>query len=171
MAPCPRSQSTPGASPRFAAMWSIPPAAQHSWILGDEAPSRIGVAQRERRENVVPSPARHEKVRDGTMRRVLRAIPTGRPADDSQLVIVALSNDVAARIREMPDDIDVTRGRCPVHRVSVVTTLADVRVDAALEQEVDGRELPVLRRRVEKRPLVRRLAQMQPLRMRVEQGA
>ena len=116
-------------------------------------------------------PALHEEVDDGAMRGILRSLPADRPADDLQLVVIAAPEHVAARVGKSPNDVQVPRRRRPMHRVRVVTALADIGVYAPLEQQVHGGELPMLRGGVEERPVVRRLAQLEAAGMRIEQGA
>ena len=80
-----------------------------------------------------------------------------------------MADDVAARVGEAPDDVEVTRGRGPVHRVRVVAFLADVDVEAAREQQVHDVQMPGLGRQVQQRLFVRRRAQVQPVGVLVEQ--
>ena len=118
---------------------------------------------------MVPRAAADEKIRDGTMHGVVAAIPAGGPADDLQLVIVTVPDDVTARVGEPPHDVEVTGCRGPVHRVGVVSLLAGVHVEAALQQQVHHRQMSGVRRRVQQRPLVRLRASVQLVRVLVEQ--
>jgi hypothetical protein len=86
-------------------------------------------------------------------------------------VLVAAADDVAARVGEQSDDLEAARRRSPVHRVGVVTLLAGVHVQAALQQQLDGRRLGVLRRDVEQRVLVRLRPGVELVRVLLEQRA
>ena len=73
-------------------------------------------------------------------------------------MIVALTDDVGARVGEPPHHVHMTLGGGPVDRARVVPGLARVDVEPALEQQLDGREPPVRGGYVQQCPVVRRLA-------------
>ena len=56
-----------------------------------------------------------------------------------------------------------------MHRVGVVSLLANVRIQPALQQLVDHREMTVLSRRVQQRPFVLRRTHVQHLGVLVEE--
>lgn len=91
-----------------------------------------------------------EKFDDGAMRVVVASVPARGPANDVELVVVAVPDDVAARVSETPHDIGVAARGGPMHGVGVVAHLAGVDVDAAPEQQVNDIE-PTILRGVEKR--------------------
>ena len=76
-------------------------------IRGDDSADLVGQVHRDRGEDVVPRAATDEEVRDGTVRGVVAAVPAGRPADDLELMVVAVSDDVAAGVGEPPHDVEV----------------------------------------------------------------
>ena len=94
---------------------------------------------------MVPRAATDEKLRDGAMRGVVAFVPARCPADHLELVVVTLADDVAARVREPPHDVQVTARRGPMHRVGVVSLLARVHVQAALQQQVHRRKVSLPR--------------------------
>ena len=59
--------------------------------------------------------------------------PARCPADDLELVIVAVPDDIATRVGESPHYIDMTGCRRPVHRVGVITLFASVDVETTPE--------------------------------------
>ena len=90
-------------------------------VSADEPADVVGVVQRYRGEDVVASAAAHEVVGDGAVGRVLRAVPTGRPPDDLELVIVSRADDVGtgvdeptrARMQRVLDEVDRELSRLP----------------------------------------------------------
>ena len=52
-----------------------------------------------------------EELGDGAMCRVLAPLPAGRPADDLELMVVATTDDVSARVGQPPNDCEVSGGR------------------------------------------------------------
>ena len=121
-------------------------------------------------ENVVPRAATHEKTRNGAMRGVVASVPARGPTDDLELVIVTVPDDITACVSQAPDHVQVTGCRGPVHRVGVVSLLAGVHVQAASQQEIHSRQVPIAGRVVQQRPLVRLDSDVQPVWMLVEQG-
>ena len=73
----------------------------------DDAADLVGQVQRDRGEDVMPGAAADQEVRDGAVRLVVAAVPARRPADHLQLVIVAVPDDVAARVGQTPHDVQV----------------------------------------------------------------
>ena len=116
---------------------------------------------------MVPRAAADEKVRDGAMRVVVALVPAGCPADDLELVVVTVPDDVTAHIGQPPHHVQVTVRRGPVHGVGVVSLLAGVHVQATPQQQVHGSQVRC--REVQQRPLVRLRADVQLLRVLVEQ--
>src|SRR5207253_3340991 len=121
------------------------------------------------REDVVPRAATDQKVHNGTMRGIVAAIPATCPTDDFHVVVVTVSDDITAGISQPPHYIDVTAGRGPVHGVGVVSLLAGVHVQAASQQQVHHRQVPVLCCEMQQRPVVRLGARVQLVRMLVQQ--
>ena len=119
---------------------------------------------------MVPRAATHEKIRNGTMRGVVASVPARCPADDLELVVVTVPDDITACVGQPPHHVQVTGCRGPVHRVGVVSLLAGVHVQAASQQEIHGRQVPMARGVVQQRPLVRLRSDVQPVWMFVEQG-
>ena len=99
--------------------------------------------------------ATEEKVDDGAVKGVVAPIPATRPANHVKGVIVAVSHDIASRVGEAPDDLQVPGCRGPVHRVRVVAFLAGVDVQAASEQQVHDFQTAGKRRQVQQRLFVR----------------
>src|SRR5438270_800775 len=110
-----------------------------------------------------------QKIGDGAMGDVIAALPTGRPADYAERVVVAFTDDIPARISQSSHDIDMTGGRRPVHGISVVALLAGVGVDAALEQKLDRVQATVLRGDMQHGVLVRLGAGVELVGMLIEQ--
>jgi len=106
--------------------------------------------------------------RNGTMRLVVTTIPTRRPPDHLQLVIVAVSHDVAAGVGKPAHDVEMSRRAGPVHRVGVVSFLTRVDVESSPQKLVHHGELAGVGRGVEQRPFVRLLTRSQLVRVRVE---
>ena len=115
--------------------------------------------------------AADEEIRHRPMCFVVAFIPAGCPADHLQGVVVALTDHVASRVGEAADDVDVTGGCGPVHRVGVVPLLARVDVEAARQQQLHGRQVSLVCRGMQQRPLVRLVARVELVRMFVEQDA
>src|SRR5690349_3687458 len=105
------------------------------------------------------------------MRVVVTAVPTRRPADYLECMIVAMSDDVTSRVGQPANDVEMPRRRGPVHRVSVVALFARVDVRAVLDQFVDRAELAVPRCNVERSPFVLSGPGLNLLRVFVQQGA
>ena len=108
---------------------------------------------RDRREQVMARAAADQELRD-----LLVRMPARGPADHLEGVIVAAADHVAARVGEPSHHLEVPGCRRPVHRVRVVPGLAGVDVQAALQQQIYGLQVPAVRGGVEKRPPVRRVA-------------
>ena len=108
-------------------------AVERRGIGGHDPAHLVGQVHRDGREDVMPRAAADEQIHDGAMRVVVAPVPARRPADDLELVVVAAADDVAAGVGEPAHDVDVARGRGPVHRVGVVALLARVHVEPALQ--------------------------------------
>ena len=90
---------------------------------------------------MVPRAATEEKIRDGTMRGVVAPVPACCPTDHLKLVVVTLTHDVTARIREPPHDVQMTARCSPMHRVGVVSFLTRIHIQAAFQQQVHRRKV------------------------------
>ena len=64
--------------------------------------------------------AADQKIHHRAMGIVIGALPARRPADHLELVVVAVTDDVAASVGQTTDDIEMAGRRGPVHRVGVV---------------------------------------------------
>ena len=82
------------------------PAVERRRVGGDDPADLVGEVHRDRGEDVVPRAAADEDVHDRAMRVVVASVPAGRPADDLELVVVAVPDDVAARVGEPPHDVE-----------------------------------------------------------------
>ena len=109
-----------------------------------------------------------QDVHHAPVRRVVAAVPAGRPADHFELVVVAVTDDVAAGVGEAPHDVDVAGSRSPVDGVRVVAFFAGVHVKSPPQQQIHCGEVPLVRRDVQQRPRVRRLSRVQVVGMRIE---
>ena len=145
------------------------PAVERRGIGRDDSPDLVAEVHRDRREDVMARAVAQQDVHHAAVRRVVAPVPAGRPADDFELVVVAVTDDVAAGVGEAPHDVDVAGGRGPVDGVGVVAFLAGVHVKAAPQQQIDRGEVPLVRRDVQQRPRVRRLSRVQLVGMGVEQ--
>ena len=85
-------------------------------IGGDDPADFVGKVHRDGGEDVMPRAAADQKVAPRRDARRRRALPARRPADDVEMVIVAVPDDVAARVGQPPHDIQMPAGRGPVHR-------------------------------------------------------
>ena len=100
---------------------------------------------------MVPRAATHEKIGNGTMRVVVAAVPARGPPDDLELVIVAVPDDVTARVGEPPHHVELPGCRGPVHGTGVVSLLAGVHVQAAPQEEIHRRQVTLARGVVQQR--------------------
>lgn len=141
------------------------PAAQRRPVGRHDPANLVREVHRERGEDVVTGAAADQELGD----HVLARVPAGRPADHLQGVVVAAPDDVPTRIGQPSHDFQVAARRGPVHGVGVVALLPEVGVQAALEQQVDARQVPLGRRHVQQRVLVGLGADLQLLRVPVEQ--
>src|SRR6266513_841972 len=112
--------------------------------------------------------ATDEQVRDRAMGGVVASLPACSPTNHFELVVVASTNDVAARIGQALYNIAMTTRGGPVHRVSVVALLAGVHIEPALQQQINGADPSIMSSSVQQRPLVRLSAGVQLLGVRVE---
>ena len=102
-------------------------------IGGDDASHFVLIANRHRRVDVVACAAADEKISDGAVGGVVAAVPAGGPADHTKGVVVAFADDVATGVGEASHDIQVTSGGSPMHGVGIISFLAGIGVDAALQ--------------------------------------
>ena len=152
------------------------PSVQRPGLSRHDTTDFIRQVHRDRGKHVVSRASTDEKIHDGPMRIVVGAIPTGRPADDLELVVVTVPDDVAARVRQTPDHREVPSCSRPVHRGRVVALLTHVHVESALKNHVYHRETLGRRTRIlagrcqmQQGVLVWLVANVQLLRVLVEQ--
>ena len=136
----------------------------------DDAANFVLEPHRDGGEDVMPRAATDQKIRDGAMNGVVASVPACRPADDLEGVIVTVPDYITAGIGQLADDFQVTSRRRPVHRVGVVPLLARIHVQAAFQQQVHRGQLPGERREVQERVLVGLVADLQLVRIFVEEG-
>src|SRR5436190_22973613 len=89
-------------------------------VLDDNGPNFVGEVSCDRGENVVSCPATDKKVSHCAMRCIIASVPSYRPTDHLQFVIVTSTDDVTASIREPSHNGEVTGCRRPVHGIGVV---------------------------------------------------
>src|SRR5215472_6484834 len=114
-------------------------------------------------EDMVASAAAQEKVRYCAMSGIITPVPTRRPTDDFQLVIVAVTYNITASVGEPLHYVEMTRSSGPMHCVGVVPLLAGVHIEPTLQEKIDDSHVSVLCRRMQESPLVRRDTEMQSL--------
>ena len=141
-------------------------AVERGRVVRDDPAHLVGKVHRHCREDVMPRAAADQEPRDRAMCLIVGLLPARGPANDFELMIVARADDVATGVGKGAHGIEgAGRGR-PVHRVGVVAALANVHVEAALQQQLECRHMG--RREVEQCPLVRLCSQVQLLGVRVE---
>src|SRR5947209_3173063 len=91
------------------------PRRQRRWIRGDDAPDFVAEFHCDGGEDVMMGAATQEKLGDRAMRVVVAAVPARCPADDLELVVVAVSDHITTGVGESADDVQVTGRGSPVH--------------------------------------------------------
>jgi len=81
---------------------------------------------------------------------VQRICETHRPADDFELVHVARADRVGAMRDQLSDDVELPALSGEVQRKRVISLVSNVRVGAALEQEIDHLLVHAVHREVER---------------------
>ena len=144
-------------------------ASQHGRVGRHDPPHFVAKIQRDRGEDVMARAATDEETRDGAVRVVVGLVPACRPTNHLELVVVTVTDHVAAGVGQTPYDVQVSGRGGPVHRVRVVPFLANVDVDSSREQQIDAREVAGERGEMQERVLVRLRADLQFVRILVEE--
>jgi hypothetical protein len=119
---------------------------------------------------MLPGAAAQQELLYRTMRIIVTSLPTRRPADDLELVIVAVSDHIATGIRQPTHDVRVTGRGGPMHCRCVVTLFEGVGVEPALEQQIDDCELTMPGRMMQQSPGVGLVANVELLGIRGQGG-
>src|SRR5207247_2977302 len=98
-------------------------ASQHGRVGRHDPPHFVAKIQRDRGEDVMARAATDEETRDGAVRVVVGLVPARRPTNHLELVVVTVTDHVAAGVGQTPYDVQVSGRGGPVHRVRVVPFL------------------------------------------------
>ena len=79
-----------------------------------------------------------------------------------------MADHITTRVRQSPDDVEVTRRCGPVHRVGVVTFLTGVDVQASLQQQIHYRQMSRECCEMQQRVLVGPVTRLEFFRMRIK---
>ena len=139
-------------------------------IVGHDAPHLVGEVHRDRRKDVMPGAVFEQQVHDHALRIRRRAVPAGRPANRSELVIVAVPDRIDSGVEEPSHHVDVSGRGGPGQRRRVIAFFERVDVEPAIEQQVDDVEMAVLCRMMQQRPLVGLIANVERIRIPIQRS-
>src|SRR5689334_3907471 len=102
----------------------------------------------------MPCTTSDEKLDDGTVGCIIAPLPATPPTDDLHLVVIAMSNHVAAGICQSAHHIEMSARCSPVHWVGIVALLPEIGVQTTFEQQIHHCEMTLMRCKVQQRPFV-----------------
>jgi hypothetical protein len=110
-----------------------------------------------------------QNVDDVAVTLIIASFPAGCPADYLELMIVTAPDNISARIDQSFDNVSVTGCCSPVHWISLIAFLLDVRIEPAFQKQIDRGKTAGMRRRVKQRPFVGCVSHIEPAWILIQQ--